>query len=891
MNTPIDSSELVPKMTRKRGIPVVWTLPILALCLCGWLLYQGWRDAGINITVTFGNGNGLIAGKTQVIANGIPVGVVKELTPDIRRNTVKATINMRKETRPYLVDDTMFWVVRPELSAAGVQGLETFISGIYIAIRGGSSDKSRDDFTGLDAIPPVGEDSPGLHITLTAKGLGSLQNGSGVYFKDIEIGSVQSYRLKNEQVEISVWIKPEYQALVHEDSRFYQIGSVSVGGNLTDLKIQIQSLSTILRGGVMLVTPDNKDGGKVAKDSQVFPLYANADEAGYSLPFSISLPNGTEQISAGTKVLFQGIEVGRVREVRMAAGGQPEALAALDPRYQEILKQNTRFWLLKPSISPAGIGHLETLFSGVQITFEPGDGPFCNHFRLGEAPPIAPNRPGLRFILTSDQAVSLNSGSPVTYKDIPIGQVVAARLAGEKIEVEIFIDEDHRRLIRDDSLFWQQSGVNLEANWSGLTMKTGTAKQVLMGGVALVNPPAKKPRPATVGRRFPLYADYQTVVAAHPELRPPGRRIQFLSEEPQGIDQGTPILYKNITIGAVERLSFTEDGKRVLIEATLDPARADLIAADSRCYPQPAVDVSGGLSGLSLKVAPVAGLLRGGIVCLETAGKTPQKLPKPLTLYTSREEAENAGSPLVTITMKEIGGLRVGAPLRYRGVDVGTVRSIRFADDAKEIVVKARMNQEMAPLLRAGSRFWLAKPEIGLDGLRGADALIAGYLLFLPGNGPASRDFVALNEPPQDQAPDQTGLTLILEAKRLGSLVPGSPVYFRQMQVGEVTGARLAKGFDQVFISIRVAPPYAALIRQGTQFWNVSGIEVRAGLFSGVRIRSEALASLIKGGIALATPPGAEAGNKASDGAHFTLHDEMKKEWRCWLDAADTSGR
>jgi len=333
----------------------------------------------------------------------------------------------------------------------------------------------------------------------------------------------------------------------------------------------------------------------------------------------------------------------------------------------------------------------------------------------------------------------------------------------------------------------------------------------------------------------------------------------------------------------VENLTLTASGKDVLINAVLNPERRGLITENSRCYPQPAVNFSGGLSGINLKVAPVSALLRGGIACLPAAGKMPPK--KPLPLYGSREEAENADNPLITIRMKEIGGLREGAPLRYRGVDIGVANAIRFGNGAKEIVVKARMKPEITPLLLAGSRFWLAKPEISLNGLRGADALLGGYLLFLPGNGPPSREFVALDEPPQDQAADATGLTLILEAKQLGSLVPGSPVYFRQVQVGEVAATRLAKGFGQVFITIRVAPSYAALIHQGTQFWNVSGIEVKAGLFSGVKIKSESFTSLMKGGITLATPPGAAAGNRAENGAHFTLHSEMKKEWQGWLDA------
>ncbi|MDR3088630.1 MAG: MlaD family protein [Desulfobulbaceae bacterium] len=887
-NTPIDSQELVPKITRKRGIPVVWTLPILAIALCLWLLFTSWRDSGVLITITFANGNGLVAGKTQVVANGIPVGLVKELSPDLRHNAVKATVEMRKETRPYLLEDTLFWVVRPELSAAGVQGLETFISGIYIGIRVGTAKQSRHDFVGLDTIPPVSDDSPGLHITLTAKTLGSLQNGSGVYFKDIEIGAVQAYRLKDDQVEISVCIKPEYAALARQGSRFYQAGNISIGGSLTDLKVHLQSLTTLLRGGIMMFTPESLRDGERAGNGQVFSLFANAGDAGYGLPLTIDLPDA-DGVGEGTKLVYHGVEAGRVRELRFEANGQAAAMVSIDPKFQYILKKNTRFWLIKPSVSVAGISHIQNLITGAQLTFQPGDGPFSDHFCLAQPPPTMPTRPGKSLTLTSDAAISLRPGSPVTFKDMPIGEVVTTRLTGETISVDIFIEQEYEHLLGANTLFWLRQALEIKADWSGLEMKTGTVGQMLLGGIAVSNPPKNK-KQAAARKTYPLYADYQAALAAHPESRPPGKRLRFVCSEPQGISKGTPVLYKNIAIGQVENLSFSRDRRRVLIDAALDPAYGDLLDADSRCYPQPAVDVSGSLSGISLKMAPVAGLLRGGIACLETTAAVEGNNPprEPLPLYATREEAENAGNPLITIRMKDIGGLREGAPLRYRGVDCGQVLSIRFADAAREIVVEARMKKEVASLLRQGSRFWLAKTELGLDGLRGADALLGGYLLFLPGTGPASRQFVALDEPPQNQAVDENGLSLVLEARQLASLVPGSPVYFRQVQVGEVTGARLAKGFDQVFIAVRIAPRYAALIRQGTQFWNVSGIRMRAGLFSGVNIKSESLTSLVKGGIALATPPDAvAAGNQAADGAHFTLREEMQTEWQDWLDAPD----
>ena len=127
-----------------------------------------------------------------------------------------------------------------------------------------------------------------------------------------------------------------------------------------------------------------------------------------------------------------------------------------------------------------------------------------------------------------------------------------------------------------------------------------------------------------------------------------------------------------------------------------------------------------------------------------------------------------------------------------------------------------------------------------------------------------------------------SGLNIVLEADYLGSLNKNSPLYYRQIQIGRVTGARLSSTAQKVLIHINIEPPYHRLVYSNTKFWNSSGINVKAGLFSGVKINTESLESIVIGGVSMATPEGDNRGKRALQGQHFKLHDEAKECWRAW---------
>jgi len=129
---------------------------------------------------------------------------------------------------------------------------------------------------------------------------------------------------------------------------------------------------------------------------------------------------------------------------------------------------------------------------------------------------------------------------------------------------------------------------------------------------------------------------------------------------------------------------------------------------------------------------------------------------------------------------------------------------------------------------------------------------------------------------------NESGLGVVLETSHLGSLTVGSPVYYRQVQVGKVTGSQLSPSFNKVYVFATISSPYIAIIRDNTRFWNVSGAKIEGGLFSGIKVSTQSFQAIIKGGIALATPNNEQIGAPAKPGQHFTLYDKPEKLWLDW---------
>lgn len=224
-------------------------------------------------------------------------------------------------------------------------------------------------------------------------------------------------------------------------------------------------------------------------------------------------------------------------------------------------------------------------------------------------------------------------------------------------------------------------------------------------------------------------------------------------------------------------------------------------------------------------------------------------------------------------------GLEQGATLQHLGVSVGLVLSCELDPQGTGVLVTVRLDEAAAHLARSGSRFWIERPRLDLEGLAGLQTLFAGpHLAVQPGAGATARRFTGLPEAPLPEA-RQPGLDILLDAERRGSLSVGSPVTYRRVTIGRVLSVGLASDGRGVRASARILRPYVELIRESTRFWDTSGAQLEVGL-SGVKWELDTLQSLVRGGVALATPP--DAGPVVGTGYRFVLHPRAKDAWLGW---------
>ncbi len=879
--------------TKKRGISPVWLLPFIAFCICGWLVYESYQDAGVTITVYFNDATGITPEKTQIMYMGLPIGIVKKLTADLKGDRVIAEIAMDQAAKPYLVEDTSFWLVQPEVSADKIVGLGTIISGSYISMHKGLSPKAARNFTALETAPPVSQDAPGLHLTLKARRLRSIKAGSGIFFKNIKIGSVQSYTLERESsVLLRCHILPQYSHLIHKDSQFYDASGITFSGALTNLKVRMESLSSLFIGGIVVSTPESIQESPAAENGDIFPLNSDYEHAQFGLAMTLNLVDGKGIKEGATRVMYHGFEAGYVDQLTMNDDPHHPVTAhiLLDPRLSHILRENTLFWMVSPEISLNGVKNLDTLLGGPYITFKPGDGNYQDSFTLLHGPiSQAPLRPGTILTLTSSENIAADPGSTVFYRKIPIGEVLKKDLSKDRkaLETTIFIEEKYQDLISSRSIFVKTGGITIEASLSRMSFKTTPLLPLLQGGIDLINIDGKKdkkgPKKKETVKRFPLFQSIEKALASHPDIEDSSRYIYLTTNQLDAYRIGTPILYKKIKVGEVNGFSLEKSGKKIKITCQIEKKYAHLVNSNSRFYKSSGIRISTNQSGFSLETESVESIIAGGISFFTPHSGQAVKNFHSFPIHNSKNEAKSQDNLTFRVSFHRAENLSPGALVKYNGISLGQVRNLRFINDMTDVEAELSIEKQYITLFRERTKIWLAEPRISLQGVKNIKAAIFGaHLCIEPGPGKLSRSFVGLDRPPKQRFFGDKGLNIILKAEQLNSITIGSPVYYRWVKIGEVTGYDLDYDFRHVLISVNINKNYTSIVRQNTKFWNISGLRVKGSLFSGLAVATQSLDTLISGGIALATPEDDAMGGPVVSGHRFFLHEQPEESWKNW---------
>lgn len=875
---------------RKSPLSPIWILPILALCIGGWLAYTSHRDAGIDITVHFSSADGITPGKTKVVFKGIPIGTVEKITIDETITGVYLNIEIEKRAKALLVKDTAFWIVKPEVSAGRITGLETLFSGSTIGVQKGVSQESATHFIGLKNPPKLSPKIPGLRFSLISDIRHSLERGSKIYTKNLEIGHIEQYQLlQDEKIRFDIFVKEEFAHLIKKETRFWNSSGLSLTGNLRQgLTLNVESFASLMYGGISCATPSALVASATpAENDTSFTLYNDFEAAEYGIPMTLQLNSGDGIIPGKTEVQLRGLKVGIVKHMNLNHDqfNTVTATIFLDPRAEVILRENTKFWLMKPEVKITGITNLGTLITGSVITFIPGDGPFCDSFSEEEEPmPRSVPRDGTSYTLLADDAGSLSAGAPLLYKKYKVGEITDIHLSpnDEKVKVTIFIYEPYDVLIKKETIFWNVSGIAVDAKLSDLKISLASVETFLSGGIAFTTPAELLNKPvAAANSAFPLYQSYDDAEQANRKLLVEGQRLKVSSQGPASISIGSPVLYKKIRVGEVASMDLDKATDTIIFDLLIHPEYGDLVQKNAKFFIDSGIHVDVSLQGMRIDSGSFESIMTGGIAFINAGSKSRNDKKTGYRLYDSFEKAHHADYPRITLFFEGGEGVTERTKLLCQGIQIGQVESVQFNDDATSLVGKAYIEPRMMHFFREKTTLRIVRPEVSLGGIKNVSTVLTGpYIEVTAGSGSPLDTFRILDVKEENEFL-QGSLNIVLESPRLGSLNLGSPVYYRQIQVGRITGHALAPTNQSVWIYVNIAPEHADLIYSGTRFWLTSGISVSGGVFSGMTVRTESMQSFIKGGVSLATPE-EDIGAPAKNGDHFELALKAEPEWHEW---------
>ncbi len=316
-------------MRTKRGFSIIWVVPLVALVVGCWLAIKAINEKGPTISIIFENAAGLEAGKTKIRYRDVEIGQITEI--GFVKDTPKVLVKARliKESEPYLTDTTRFWVVRAEVKAGNVSGLGTILSGAYIGVDPRKDGKPTKTFNGLERPPVVTHGQPGSHFWLHADRLGSLDIGAPVYYRQIQVGTVVGYDFSKDgrQVDIQVFIEAPHHLRVTKNTRFWNASGFDFSLNAQGLKVDTESVVSIVRGGIAFDLPGDLQPGPEAEENASFRLYADREsimEKSYAIrrQWILVFDQSVRGLAIGAPVELYGIKVGEVSNLELVYDGE-----------------------------------------------------------------------------------------------------------------------------------------------------------------------------------------------------------------------------------------------------------------------------------------------------------------------------------------------------------------------------------------------------------------------------------------------------------------------------------------------------------------------------------------------------------------------------------------
>jgi len=305
--------------------------------------------------------------------------------------------------------------------------------------------------------------------------------------------------------------------------------------------------------------------------------YTTLSERGPEITIKFSSAEGLE--AGATKLKYKEVEVGHVKGIALSKDlSQVVVTADMVKGAEAYLTENARFWIVRPRIGTTGVSGLGTLFSGVYIGLEPGvdDNKATEFVGLNTPPAIMDQTAGQHFTLKADKRGPLKKGSPVYFSDFKVGQITNLKLESgtNEVWVKVFIEKPHNELVKENTRFWNASGVEISVNTEGINMQISSLESLIAGGIAFDMPDAEatKAKQDTVFKLYNSHANIGT-----PTYTEKISYIMYFDDSVRGLDIGAPVEFRGVKVGTVRDINLEFDSEtgepRIPILIDLEPER------------------------------------------------------------------------------------------------------------------------------------------------------------------------------------------------------------------------------------------------------------------------------------------------------------------------------
>lgn len=568
------------------------------------------------------------------------------------------------------------------------------------------------------------------------------------------------------------------------------------------------------------------------------------DEQGESI--TIYFTNGAGITADKTPIRYQGLQIGIVRKVKFTEDlKQIMVTASIIPEAKTVLRENTRFWLVQPSASLAGISGLDALVSGNYITLSPGDGNSADEFVAQPEGPMAQMDDGDILIhLLSDNLGSLSAGAAVTYRKIPVGSISDYRFLADKqkVEIDVVINKSYSHLVKQDSRFWNSSGLQADVGLNGVSVDMDSITSLIIGGVSFDSPDDSPS--AVTGESYTLYKNEKSAQR--------GVEVDIILPNIHGLRVNTtPVYYQNFKIGTLSSLDAnlnseinnTVHGKLLLNENMRNFLRSgsQIVINENSLNADNLNNLEKLLSGPYFTLVPGEGEPKTEFNVL-TQSELLLSLPNTL---------------IIRLTAPESYNVNVGQGVLYNGIRIGEIAQRTVSIDGVEF--KIAIAGEYRNLIYANTKFVAASNldvNVGVDGIQFNAAAPEKWLqggIRVAANKHGQGEALPQYPLYKDLSDAEAGITgdnlhpvITLSSPVLPGIESGSLVLYKQYPVGQIIAVHPT---DKDFrIDVFINNQYRNLLTERSKFWSESAAQVDITP-KGINIQAAPIMRTLKGAI------------------------------------------